>query len=196
MAGNLKSRCFSAHSYTAQTPAFHRAHLRTSRRAWRMVVRATHTPSILVLPGPHPTATCVTMRSCGASGAGVMPCAEVAIVKAKPPIAINLSIVSSCVLCGRPGWFFSRLGCCLADMRVVLFRLARLDTDQAGRRIDDRAIRAVIDVRLTNGHGLNQNHLPFRTMAIGAIVSRRVPVVGFREQLAQAGGVNDRTLGV
>src|SRR4029077_7980396 len=50
-------------------------------------------PLILVLPRPHPTATCVTISSGGASGAGVRPCAEVAIVKAKPATAINLSIV-------------------------------------------------------------------------------------------------------
>jgi hypothetical protein len=34
----------------------------------------------------------------GASRAGVMPCAEVAIVKAKPATAINLSIVFSYML--------------------------------------------------------------------------------------------------
>jgi hypothetical protein len=58
-----------------------------------MVVRATHIPLILVLPGPHPTATCVTMSFGGASGAGVMAGADVATVKAKPATAINLSII-------------------------------------------------------------------------------------------------------
>ena len=57
-----------------------------------MVVRATHTPLTLVLPTPHPTATCVTMPSGTASGAGVILCADVATVKAKPATAINLSI--------------------------------------------------------------------------------------------------------
>ena len=33
------------------------------------------------------------MLSGGASGAGVMPCADVAIVKAKPATAINLSMI-------------------------------------------------------------------------------------------------------
>src|SRR6476620_8323691 len=81
------------HSYVAQTPACHRTHLRTARRVWRTVVRATHTPSIRVLPGPQPTAICVTMSSGRGSGAGVMPCAEVATKKAKPAAAINLIIV-------------------------------------------------------------------------------------------------------
>jgi hypothetical protein len=77
----------------AQTPPCHRTHRRTARRVWRTVVRATHTPSILVLPGPHPTAICVTTSFGSASGAGVMPWADVATVKAKPATAINLSIV-------------------------------------------------------------------------------------------------------
>jgi len=89
----LKSCRLSAHSYRAQALPCHRTHLRAARRVWRTVVRATHTPLILVLPRPHPTATCVTMSSGEASGAGVMPWAEVAIVKAKPAMAINLSIV-------------------------------------------------------------------------------------------------------
>ena len=105
----LESCCLSAHSYKAQTPACHRTHLRTARRVWRTVVRATHTPSILVLPGPQPTAICVTMSSGRASGAGVMACADVATVKAKPATAINLSIVllPSVV---DPRRSFSRLG--------------------------------------------------------------------------------------
>src|SRR5215208_2495423 len=108
------------HSYEAQTPACHRTHLRTARRVWRTVVRATHTPLILVLPRPHPTAICVTMSSGGASGAGVMPCAEVAIVKAKPATAINLSIVFLPWLeqSARGGFWPPRsdLRCLLADV--------------------------------------------------------------------------------
>jgi hypothetical protein len=42
----------SIHWYTTQTPAFHRAHLRTSRRVWRMVVLATHKPLTRVLLPP------------------------------------------------------------------------------------------------------------------------------------------------
>ena len=60
-----QSHCLSAHSYKAQA-LFHRTHRRAARRACRTVVRATHTPLILVLPMPHPTATCVTMPSGGA----------------------------------------------------------------------------------------------------------------------------------
>ena len=58
----------------------------------RTVVRATHTPSIL-LPGPHAVAICVTMSSGAASGAGDMPCADDAIVDARAATVIHLSIV-------------------------------------------------------------------------------------------------------
>src|SRR6266481_921485 len=129
----LTSCCLSAHSYRAQAPPCHRTHLRTARRVWRTVVRATHTPLILVLPRPHPTATCVTISSGGASGAGVMPCAEVAIVKAKPAIAINLSIVllpalfSSHGLYSRPEAVFQPprpdLRCLLADVHQAVVKL-------------------------------------------------------------------------
>src|SRR6185437_16802500 len=52
------------HWYRAHAPPLHRTHLRASRRVWRIVVLATQTPLIRVLPGPQPTATCVSM-SCG-----------------------------------------------------------------------------------------------------------------------------------
>jgi hypothetical protein len=58
---HFRSGC--THLYDAQTPACHRTHRRTARRVWRTVVRATHTPSMRVLPGPQPTAICVTMSS-------------------------------------------------------------------------------------------------------------------------------------
>jgi hypothetical protein len=153
VADNLKSRCLSAHSYKAQAPPFHRTHLRASRRTWRTVARATHTPSILVLPGPHPAATCVTMLSCGASGAGVMACAEVAIVKAKPPIAINLSIVL--LLCvvrpargghsAAPDVDWQKCVSCLSGWRGLI----QIKRDAASTI---------------------PRHMPVRTMAIGAIV--------------------------
>jgi hypothetical protein len=57
-AGSVASQ-----KYRTQTPAFHRAHLRTSRRTWRLVVRATQTPLIRTLPAPHASRTCVTMAS-------------------------------------------------------------------------------------------------------------------------------------
>jgi hypothetical protein len=47
----------SVHSYAAQASPSHRKHLRAARRVWRMVVLATHTPLIRVLPGPQPTAS-------------------------------------------------------------------------------------------------------------------------------------------
>jgi hypothetical protein len=49
--------------HRTQTPPCHRAHLRTSRRVWRMVVLATQTPLTRVLPGPHAKRTCVIMPS-------------------------------------------------------------------------------------------------------------------------------------
>jgi hypothetical protein len=57
-----------------------------------MVVLATQTPLIRVLPRPQPTATCVIMPSGWRSGAGVIACAEVVTTKAKPATAINLII--------------------------------------------------------------------------------------------------------
>jgi hypothetical protein len=51
------------YSYSAQTLPFHRTHLRTARRVWRMVVLATQTSLTIVLPGPQPKATCVMMPS-------------------------------------------------------------------------------------------------------------------------------------
>src|SRR4051794_10940641 len=81
------------HSYLAHVPPCHRAHLRTARRVWRTVVRATHTPLTRVLPSPQPTATRVTISSTWGGGAGVRACADVATDKAKPATAINLSIV-------------------------------------------------------------------------------------------------------
>jgi hypothetical protein len=145
----VKSRCRLAYSYKAQTPAFHRAHRRTARRVWRMVVRATHTPSTLVLPGPHPTATCVTMSSGGASGAGVMPCAEVAIVRAKPAIAINLSIVVLLRVVKFLILFFANClrlapGTAASTPMSLRFGRVRLDTDQARRwRHDPRTVVAI-----------------------------------------------------
>jgi hypothetical protein len=68
---------------------FHRKHLRTSRRVWRIVVLATHTPLTRVLPGPQAAATSVIMLSGCAMGAGVIACADVAMMKARPAIAIN-----------------------------------------------------------------------------------------------------------
>ena len=105
----------SAHSYKAQTPLCHRTHLRAARRTCRTVVRATHTPSILVLPMPHPTATCVTISFGEASGVGVMPCADVASVRAKPVIAINLSIVLLL-------WAVGYRSCCCARPRRPIGR--------------------------------------------------------------------------
>lgn len=57
----------------------HTAHLRVSRRTWRLVVRATQTPLTRVLPAPHPTATCVAMgrlqiRSTAPEGATLRNC--------------------------------------------------------------------------------------------------------------------------
>ena len=81
------------YSYIAQAAPFHRRHRRASRRTWRIVVLATHTPLTLVRPGPQPTATRVIMLSGPAIGAGVMACADVASDKAKPAAAIHLIIV-------------------------------------------------------------------------------------------------------
>ena len=58
-----------------------------------MVLLATQTPSTLVLNGPHPKRTCVTMPSDCGIGAGDIACAELAKAKAKPATAINLIIV-------------------------------------------------------------------------------------------------------
>ena len=60
---------------------------------WRMVVLATHTPLTIVLPGPQPAAIGVIMLSGSEIGAGVIPCADVAIAKAKPAPAIILTIL-------------------------------------------------------------------------------------------------------
>jgi len=57
-----------------------------------MVVLATQMPLIRVLTTPQPTATCVIMPSGWISGAGVIACAEVVTIKAKPATAINLII--------------------------------------------------------------------------------------------------------
>ena len=54
-------RSVASQKYRTQTFAFHRAHLRTSRRTWRLVVLATQTPLILTLPAPHASRTCVIM---------------------------------------------------------------------------------------------------------------------------------------
>jgi hypothetical protein len=83
------------HWYEAQTPACHRTHLRTARRVWRTVVRATHTPFTRVLPGPQPIATRVTISSTWGCDAGIMACADVATNKAKPATATDLSILFS-----------------------------------------------------------------------------------------------------
>src|SRR3954447_25600660 len=68
------------------------------------------------------------MPSGGASGAGVTPCAEVAIVKAKPATAINLSIVFLPWLeqSARGGFLAAPIGECMS----LRFGLDRLDTDQ------------------------------------------------------------------
>jgi hypothetical protein len=73
------------------------AHLRTARRVWRTVVLATHTPLTRVLPTPQAAATSVIMLSGSAIGAGVIACAETAIDKATPTVAINLSIFFSLI---------------------------------------------------------------------------------------------------
>ncbi len=57
-----------------------------------MVVLATQTPRIRVLPGPQPQATCVMTLSGCEIGAGVIASADVVTAKAKPAIAINLII--------------------------------------------------------------------------------------------------------
>lgn len=57
------------------------------------MVLATHTPLTRVLPGPHAAATGVIMLSDWASGAGVMPCADVPTNKAKLATANHLIIV-------------------------------------------------------------------------------------------------------
>jgi hypothetical protein len=49
--------------HRTQAPPFHLAHLRTSRRTWRLVVLATQTPLIRTLPAPHASRTCVIMPS-------------------------------------------------------------------------------------------------------------------------------------
>ena len=56
------SRPLSDAELRAPVP-LHRAHLRISRRVWRMVVLATQTPLTRVLKGPHQKATCVVMPS-------------------------------------------------------------------------------------------------------------------------------------
>jgi hypothetical protein len=58
-----------------------------------MVVLATQTPLIRVLPMPQAAATCVIMPSGWRRGAGVMACADVVTTKAKPANAINLIIL-------------------------------------------------------------------------------------------------------
>lgn len=79
--------------YSAQTPAFHRTHLRTSRRVWRIVVLATHTPLTIVLPGPQPAATCV-MRSSDGIGARGMASVDVAMANVKPATTNSLIIAT------------------------------------------------------------------------------------------------------
>ena len=46
-----------SYSYIAQTFPCQRRHLRTARRVWRIVVLATQTPLIRVLPTPQAAAT-------------------------------------------------------------------------------------------------------------------------------------------
>jgi hypothetical protein len=59
-----------------------------------MVVLATHTPLIRVLPTPQAAATLMTMPSgSGTIGATVMAWADTATDKAKPATAINLIIL-------------------------------------------------------------------------------------------------------
>ena len=65
-----------------------------------MVVLATQTPPTRVLPGPQAKATCVTMLSGLATGAGVIASADVAATtSAKPATAINLIILFIPLFC-------------------------------------------------------------------------------------------------
>ena len=59
------------------------------------MVLATHTPLTRVLPTPQAAAISVIMLSGCAIGAGVIACADTAIDKAKPAMAINLIIFFS-----------------------------------------------------------------------------------------------------
>jgi len=75
----------------------HRTQRRAKRRVSRMVVRATHTPLMRVLPGPQPTATWVIMSSGSGTeiGAGVRACADAVTDKGKIVTAINRIISAS-----------------------------------------------------------------------------------------------------
>lgn len=129
---SLAHLAYLAHSYAAQTPACHRTHLRTARRVWRIVVLATQTPSIRVLPGPHAKATCVNNSlSDWGSGPGDMPCADVVTSTASPATAINLIMCSSLFLRAS---FTTMLGFCIgAPHDCCSAGDPELDLDQSRR---------------------------------------------------------------
>lgn len=116
-----------AYSYAAQAPPAHRTQRRTALRVCRTVVLATHTPLILVLPGPQAAAISMTMSFSGtSSGAGVNACAELASTTE------NAATDSSLIMCALPAWPRSpRIG----EMAGSLIVTLPVHALSAGRRV-------------------------------------------------------------
>ena len=158
----VKSSCLSAHSYRAQTPASHRRHLRTARRAWRTVVRATQTPSnscpahaasnsYLRHHIVRGSKRCRRHSLCRRCDCQREACNSDQLEHCSPPIAVPVNLLSA----------YPPSGLRLA---IDQGRVTGPTVLAHGRRKSARKSRSACSPVIVPGH------MPVRTMAIGAIV--------------------------